>query len=189
MPVYGLVNNGVRTFICEAHGEQMWQDICAKADVNPEEFETMTAYDDALTYALVGAVSETLDLSPEKVLEVFGEYWVGYSKATAVGKLIDQGGDTFLERLRGLDDMHERIQMTMPELEPPSFELEERPDGTHHLHYHSSREGLAPMVIGLLRGLAEECGVEVDIEQVDKAASGVTHDVFGLKIKAKAAAA
>ncbi|MEM9341629.1 MAG: heme NO-binding domain-containing protein [Pseudomonadota bacterium] len=187
--MYGLVNNGVRTFVVDAHGEQVWREICEKANVDPDEFETMTAYDDMHTYALVGAVSETLNLPAETVLEVFGEYWVGYSKTTAIGKLIDQGGETLWERIRGLDDMHERIQMTMPELEPPSFELEDMPGGSRRLHYHSSRDGLAPMVIGLLKGLAEECGVEVDIQHLEHKASGADHDVFGMRIKAKAAAA
>ena len=79
--MYGLVNNGVRTFIVENHGEDVWNAICAKAGVDTQEFETMTAYDDALTYAMVGAVSETLDLPAESVLKVFGRYWVGFAQA------------------------------------------------------------------------------------------------------------
>lgn len=187
--MYGLVNNGVRTFVLESHGEETWQDICAKAGTSHDEFETMTAYDDALTYSMVGAVSETLDLPSDKVLEVFGEYWVGYAKSTAIGRLIDQGGETLWDRIRGLDDMHERIQMTMPDLEPPSFDLEELDDGSCHLHYYSKREGLAPMVIGLLHGLAEECGVSVDIQHLQSKADGMDHDVFGLRIRAAVAAA
>ncbi|RYG90027.1 hypothetical protein EU803_15545 [Loktanella sp. IMCC34160] len=49
----------------------------------------------------------------------------GYAKSTAVGKLIDLGGDTFWERTRNHDDMHERIQKSMPHLKPLGFDLED----------------------------------------------------------------
>lgn len=187
--MYGLVNNGVRTFVVDNHGEETWNLICDKAGLDAEEFETMTAYDDSVTYAMVAAVSETLDLSSDTVLEVFGRYWVGFAQSTAIGKLIDLGGDTFWERIRGLDDMHERVQNTMPDLDPPGFDLEDLPDGTKRLHYYSSRDGLAPMVVGLLHGLATECGIEVEIDHVEAKADGSEHDIFQLSVKTAKAAA
>ncbi|MCG6882189.1 MAG: heme NO-binding domain-containing protein [Silicimonas sp.] len=187
--MYGLVNNGVRTYVIENHGKACWSAICAKAGVDEQEFETMTAYDDAVTNAMVGALSETLGLTVETALEVFGRYWVGFAQSTAIGKLIDMSGDTFWDRLRGLDDMHERIQNTMPELDPPGFDLEDMPDGSRRLHYHSSRNGLAPMVVGLLHGLAEECGLEVRIDHLVAKADGADHDVFGLSVMTSEAAA
>ncbi|WP_299508351.1 heme NO-binding domain-containing protein [uncultured Roseobacter sp.] len=187
--MYGLVNNGVRTFIVDSHGEETWRAICSKACVPDEEFENLTAYDDAVTYALVSAVSDELGLPAEKVLEVFGSYWVGFSKSTAIGKLVDHGAETLIDRIRGLDEMHERIQMTMPHLDPPSFEFEEMSDGNHRLHYMSNREGLAPMVVGLLKGMADECGVEIDITHAESREDGATHDIFLVRIDRVAASA
>ncbi len=187
--MYGLVNNGVRKFIVDTHGEAVWRQICQKAEVQDDEFENLTAYSDDVTYSLVGAVSEVLSLPVPDVLEVFGQYWVGFSKSTAIGKLIDQGGETLMDRIRGLDEMHERIQMTMPHLNPPSFEFEERPDGNHRLKYISPREGLAPMVVGLLHGMAEECGVGIDVVLCESRDDGAEHDVFTIRIESQAATA
>ena len=55
---------------------------------------------------------------------------------------------------------------TMPELVPPSFEREPQDDGSSILHYRSSREGLAPMVIGLVKGLAKRYDVEIDVQHL-----------------------
>lgn len=187
--MYGLVNNGVRKFIVDSHGEDVWREICEKAGVPDEEFENLTAYDDQHTYALVGAVSEKLGLPAERVLEIFGEYWVGFSKATAIGRLIDQGSERFIDRIRGLDEMHERIKLTMTHLDPPSFEFEEVSDGNHRLHYISNREGLAPMVVGLLHGMAKECGVTIDVAHAESRSDGADHDVFTLRIETAAATA
>ena len=187
--MYGLVNNGIRTFIVDNHGQDTWRRICEKAAITDEEFENLTAYDDAITYALVGAVSEELGLGADTVLDVFGHYWVGFSKSTSIGKLVDQGADTLIDQIRSLDEMHERVQMTMPHLDPPSFEFEEMPDGNHRLHYMSSRKGLAPMVIGLLRGMADECGVSIDVTHAESKEDGAAHDVFVFRIESSAATA
>ncbi|MEM9787518.1 MAG: heme NO-binding domain-containing protein [Pseudomonadota bacterium] len=187
--MYGLVNNGIRTFIVDAHGPETWRKICAKAGTDDEEFENLTAYDDQITYALVDAVGSELALPAEKVLEIFGKYWVGFSKSTAIGKLVDHGAEQLIDRIHGLDEMHERVQMTMPHLDPPSFEFEEMPNGQHRLHYLSNREGLAPMVIGLLHGMADECGVTIDITHAEKREQGAAHDVFVLQIDGVAASA
>ena len=187
--MYGLVNNGIRTFVVDAHGLETWEEICRKAGVDEAEFDNLTAYDDAHTYALVGAVSETLGVPAEQVLEKFGCYWVGFARSTAVGQLIDQGGESLIERIRGLDEMHERVERLMPHLEPPSFDFTEGEDGRHRLHYHSKREGLAPMVVGLLQGMARESGCGLEIAHVESKADGAPHDVFEFVILPGVAAA
>lgn len=59
--------------------------------------------------------------------------------------------ESFLE---GLDEMHARVRVAMPDADMPQFTLNRLPDCLS-LEYHSSRDGLAPMVAGLLEGLAE----------------------------------
>lgn len=187
--MYGLVNNGVRSFILKHHDEDTWSRICNRAGVPDDEFENLSAYEDGITYALVSAVSHELAVPAERVLEIFGQYWVGFSKVTAIGKLVDHGASELMEQIRGLDEMHERIQMSMPHLDPPSFDFQEDPDGNHRLHYISSRQGLAPMVIGLLKGMAEDCGVGIEIDHVENRESGASNDVFVLRILSKTASA
>ena len=40
----------------------------------------------------------------------------------------------------------------------PRFSVEDLADGALRVHYRSEREGLAPIVVGLLRGLAGRFG-------------------------------
>ena len=62
-----------------------------------------------------------------------------------------------------------------------SFRLE-RVDGELRLHYMSEREGLAPMVIGLLEGLGAHFDQDVEAEQIEQRADH-GHDVFRLRIR------
>jgi hypothetical protein len=180
--MYGMVNHGVQTFVTLHHGEGVWKEICASAGLNVEHFDTMRTYDDAVTYRLVGAVSARLDLPADKVLEAFGTYWTDYARDTAIGKLLDFGGSTFFQALESLDEMHERMLVAMPHLRPPSFEVEHAGPGCIRLHYQSHRPGLAPMVVGLLHGMAQQHGIKVDVVHAERKDDGADHDVFAITL-------
>lgn len=176
--MYGMVNEGVRTFILSNHGQDTWAAICASAGVDTTEFDRMISYDDAVTYGLVGAICDHTGLDAAEVLEIFGRYWIEFAGASTYGNLMKLAGRSFVEKLENLDDMHERIQATMPHLRPPSFELSQTGDTSYLLDYHSSRDGLNHMVIGLLHGLAAETGEKIDVKQVRSKAETSDFDSF-----------
>jgi len=66
--------------------------------------------------------------------------------------------------------MHDHMGAMMPGLVPPIFDLEKEITPTHFsLLYTSSREGLAPMVSGLLKALASRYGInEIEITHQGK---------------------
>ena len=170
--MYGLVNRAVEGLVRSQFGDDTWLTICERAGVDPTGFVAMDVYDDAVTYSLVGAASETLGLPADKVLEAFGEYWTVYTIEEGYGDLVAMMGGSLNEFLDNLDAMHARIGGTMPELVPPSVSREEQEDGSSLLHYYSKREGLAPMVVGLVKGLAKRFGTEVEIECLGEEAPG-----------------
>lgn len=176
--MYGMVNEGIRTFILKHHGEEAWQAVCKRASVSNQQFDGMTSYDDSITYRLVGAICEHTGLSVDEVMTEFGSYWVDYAGGSEFGNLMKLAGDNFLERLDGLDAMHARIQLSMPNLKPPSFKTEEVTDRTYLLHYFSHRTGLDSMVLGLLHGLADETGAKIQVRQVAEKSDTIDHSVF-----------
>ncbi|MEM6663104.1 MAG: heme NO-binding domain-containing protein [Pseudomonadota bacterium] len=180
--MYGLVNQGIETFITEKFGAETWDKIKEEAGIPVEHFTAILTYDDAITYDLVGAISRVLDVDPNEALKLFGEYWPSFAKETAIGRLFDFSGSSFVEFLESLDDMHDRMIMSLPDLRPPSFEVEHLSDGRYLLHYRSEREGLAPMVIGLLHGLAADFGVMISVDHSAVKGSGHEHDQFTIEL-------
>jgi hypothetical protein len=73
-------------------------------------------------------------------------------------------------------------------LKPPSFSVSEQATDSLVLHYYSERPGLAPLVVGLLKGLGDRFGLEVEAtwERVD---SGRPHDRFRVRWHPKGVAA
>lgn len=179
--MYGLVNKAIQQLVCSEFDESLWDEIKRKAGVTVEEFVSMSAYEDALTYDLVGAASEILDIPVPDLLDAFGEYWTVYTATEGYGHILAMAGATLPEFLTNLDAMHVRVAETYPDLKPPSFHYHQTSDTESELHYYSIREGLAPMVVGLVRGLGKRFQVQLRIRHTQKRAD-IGHDVFALTI-------
>lgn len=169
--------------VCDRFGEETWETIKQKAEVDIDVFLSMEAYPDDLTHRLVKAASVELGMSAAEILQAFGEYWILYTAKQGYGEMIDRGGDNLPEFLQNLDNLHARVGLSFPQLKPPSFQCTHIQEDSLNLHYHSTRMGLAPMVIGLLKGLGKKFQTEIDITQTVSSAQGAAHDEFSLDIK------
>lgn len=162
--MYGLVNSAVADLARELGGEAAWLAIREKVGLVESSFVGMTAYPDELTYQLVDAASVVLDLPIEQILHAFGRHWVQFTGREGWGPLLKAAGSSLPEVLNQLDALHARVRLLLPELRPPSFRVTELSEHTLRLHYYSERPGLAPMVCGLVEGLAELLGGTATVE-------------------------
>lgn len=176
--MYGLVNKAVEQMACSQFGVEAWERIKARAAIDDEVFLSMHQYSDDVTYRLVGAASAELGLSAAEILRAFGRYWTLYTATEGYGGLIKLSGSTLTEFLMNLDNLHARVGLSYPNLQPPSFQCSDVLAGSLRLHYYSARQGLAPMVIGLLEGLAQMFETPIDITLVSSREQGGDHDVF-----------
>jgi Haem-NO-binding len=181
--MYGLVNKAIADMVKSRFGEEIWQQIRQKAAVENDTFLSMEGYPDDVTHRLVKAGSEVLGLSPAEIMQAFGEFWVQYTATEGYGELLDMSGDDLPEFLQNLDNLHARVGVSFPQLKPPSFESTEVDENTLTLEYRSAREGLAPMVIGLVKGLGDRFDTEVEINQTKSREDGIDHDEFLIKYK------
>jgi hypothetical protein len=156
--VYGLVNQAVADLAVKLGGDELWDRVREGAGLQGTSFVAMDCYDDEVTGRLVGSASAVLGIPADDVLRAFGRHWVLFTGQEGYGALLAAMGGTLPEFLRNLDAMHARITFTMPRLRPPSFECEELSPTRVRLRYRSSRDGLVPMVEGLLHGLGELLG-------------------------------
>jgi predicted hydrocarbon binding protein len=181
--MYGLVNKAIQDMVRTNFGEEAWQNVKQKAAIENETFVSIEGYPDDLTHRLVRAASEVLGLSSAAIMQAFGEYWVQYTAREGFGELIDMCGDNLPEFLENLDNLHARVGIVFPKIQPPSFECTEVEEENLNLHYYSHRQGLTPMVVGLVQGLGKRFDTEVDIAQTKSREDGDDHDEFSVKYK------
>ncbi len=182
--MYGLVNKAIEEMVCTYYGESTWETIKQEATLTDiDYFVSMESYPDDVTHRLVRAACKVLNLSSEEILQAFGEYWVTYTAEEGYGEMLAMAGDNLPEFLRNLDNLHMRVGLNFPELKPPSFQANAVDQNALQLDYHSDRQGLAPMVIGLLKGLGRRFKTEVDVSQTGDRNTGADHDTFLIKYK------
>lgn len=181
--MYGLVNKAIQDMVCDRFGEETWKEIKQKAEIAEEVFISMEGYPDDLTHKLVKAASVVLGLSSEEIMQAFGEFWVQYTAQEGYGEMMDMSGDTLPEFLENLDNLHARVGISFPKLTPPSFECSDMKEDSLSLHYRSTREGLTPMIIGLVKGLGTRFDTEVDVTQIHSRDEGNDDDKFLVKYK------
>jgi len=177
--MYGLVNKAIEGLVCSRFGEAAWARIKRRAGLDVEGFISLDAYPDKITYGLVAAASAELNTPAAQLLEAFGEHWVEYTGREGYGGILDAAGSTLPEFLLNLNNLHSRVRLMAPELRPPSFQCTDVTDGSLVLHYRSEREGLAPMVVGLLRGLGSRFRTPVTVTHTRaRGRDGADHDQF-----------
>lgn len=178
--MYGMVNKSVEEMVLRHHGEATWEKIKAKAGVDVEVFIGSHGYPDEITYKLVGAASEVLGVPAEQILHGFGEHWVLCTAQEGYGSLMATGGKTLPDFLKNLPNFHDRVSLIYPKLEPPRFECSDCTPSSLHLHYFSSRPGLAPFVMGLISGLGKMFETPVTARLAQSKEAGADHDVFAI---------
>ena len=164
--MYGLVNRAIEELVIERSSLSTWQAIKKKAGIEIPAFESMAAYPDEMTYQLVGAASEVLGETPAELLRAFGRHWVLFTGRSTYGPILEAAGKDLREFVGNLDSLHATVATTMPELVPPRFSVVDEENGAFRVLYESERDGLAPMVIGLLEGLGALFGSEIEVEHV-----------------------
>jgi hypothetical protein len=179
--MYGLVNRALEGMVRTQHGDAAWENIKKIAGVNIDLFTRMDSYPDEMTYQLVGAAAECLDIPGEQLLKDFGSYMCLFIIQEGYGSMMDATGKNFHDVILNLDDLHTRISFMYPDVNPPIFNCTDVTDDCMVLHYHSSRVGLAPMIIGFLDGLARHLSQKVSIEQLLDRNKGDDHDSFKIR--------
>lgn len=186
--MYGMINGAMEEMVRMHHGDEAWARIRARAGIDVEVFMSTEAYPDDVTYRLVAAASDELGASRGDVLCAFGEHWITYTASEGYGGLLAANGATLPEFLAELPNFHARVAMIFPALQPPRFACSDVADASLRLHYWTKRRGLAPFVVGLVRGLGRRFSTEVEVRLVESRDAGADHDVFDVRWAPGAAA-
>jgi hypothetical protein len=180
--MYGMINKAVKDLVVSKFSEQAWRSICQRAKIENDEFNSLETYPDSITYDLVAAASEELNIPGDQLLRAFGDYWITYTAEEGYGEMMDMFGKDLVSCLRNLNRMHSHMGSMMPDLQPPRFVVEEKENNTIVLRYFSRRQGLTPMIKGLLEGLARKYNTNIEIEHQVRPAD-CDHEVFHIKAR------
>ena len=176
--MFGLINKAIVELIKTRYGEDRWREVLELAGVPDEPFLSMERYPDELSFKLVHAASNHLQIDAEEILQAFGRYWMLYTAERGYGELLKAHGETLPEFLSRLNTLHTRVQLCLPHLVPPNITVEDEAARSLTVHYRSERQGLTPLAQGILEGLGARFGLDLQIVVERKEVSSGEHTAF-----------
>ncbi|XP_031631652.1 guanylate cyclase soluble subunit beta-1 isoform X2 [Contarinia nasturtii] len=176
--MYGFVNYALELLVLKHFGLDVWEKIKKKADLSMEgQFLIRQIYDDEITYNLIGAAVEILNIPADDILELFGKTFFEFCQDSGYDKILQVLGATPRDFLQNLDALHDHLGTLYPGMRAPSFRCTEESDGSLILHYYSERPGLEHIVIGIVKSVASKLhGVEVEIKVVKRKGEPLNDD-------------
>ena len=174
----GLINRAVKKFILKEYGKYTWEEICYKSKVEDDVFVSMKFTEDSHSYRLIETTSEVLGVEPSCLIESIGKYWVEYTESEGYSMVFEMFGKSMKEFMHNLNHLHFKIGCILPNIDPPTFDTKVISDSQINLHYYSNREGMAPLVKGILAALSNKFNEPCDIIHLIKKSNETDHDVF-----------
>ncbi|EDV24636.1 uncharacterized protein TRIADDRAFT_56641 [Trichoplax adhaerens] len=167
---YGFINYALELLVVRKYGQETWNEIKKKAEVDIEKhFLLRMIYDDQVTFDLVNVACDVLGLSQNEILEQFGAMFFKFCQESNYDKILQVLGGSLKDFLCNLDALHDHLGTIYPGMRAPSFRCVERSsDGALVLYYYSYRIGLEHIVIGIVKAVAKKlhnCQVDVVIEK------------------------
>ena len=163
--MHGLVNRSLQCFLRDTYGTATWERVAQTAGVGPEGFEAMLRYDDRVFDRTLDAAARVLERPHDTILEDLGTYLVSHPNLESLRRLLRFGGVTFVDFLHSLEDLPGRGRLAVPDLDLPALELVDPAPDRYVLVCRGQRPGFGPVIVGILRAMADDYGALVLIEQ------------------------
>ncbi|GMT21494.1 hypothetical protein PFISCL1PPCAC_12791, partial [Pristionchus fissidentatus] len=154
---FGFVHESIRQLMLRKYGEVLWSSVVTRSGFEAGKENIVNHYyKDSDTYLLVDSVSVITKMTREQVWEMYGGFLIEYTMEMGWDELVRSMSPNLKGFLDNLDSLHYFIDHVVykANLRGPSFRCEENQDGTITLHYFTGRQGLYPIVRGVIREVA-----------------------------------
>ncbi|NNF24634.1 MAG: heme NO-binding protein [Rhodobacteraceae bacterium] len=151
-------------FLTSVYGQASWDAVVVSAGMRQGDFEPMLRYAPAHSEAIIKAAAEHLERSAEGLLEDMGTHLVAHRDMESLRRLLRFSGVSYVDFLNSLDELPGRARLALDDDVLPHFVVEEAADGYYYLTFEDGPDWLYPLMIGVLRGMADDYGALVTVE-------------------------
>ncbi len=161
--MHGSIFTSLKEYIESKHSSQIWNAILERAKLTGKRFIALDTYSDEEMQAILKAASHILKISPNNLLEDFGEFLFPIL-ANIYGIYIDRTWRTFDLLLHTESTMHAVVKRRNPDAEPPKLEITTQAPDELKIIYTSPRK-LCFLGKGLIKGIAKHYKERVEIKE------------------------
>ncbi|KAL5006686.1 hypothetical protein ScPMuIL_015492, partial [Solemya velum] len=180
--MYGLLIESAIDYLKRTYGEETWQEIRIRANIQQVTFVTHERYSENMIPAMALAAAEVTGEEKNVIMDGFGIAFVSFVGQYGYDRILKVLGRHLRDFLNGLDNLHEYLRFSYPKLSPPSFFCENETRNGLTLHYRSKRKGYLHYVKGQIRQVAKifyKTKIDVDVVR-EVCTDTMSHVVFQL---------
>ncbi|CUH83933.1 Heme NO binding protein [Thalassovita mediterranea] len=173
---HGLINRVLQRFVRDRFGADVWRQIADDLGLVPPRFEPMLHYDVALTQRVLSEMQQISGKPREDLLGCIGAYLGGHPHMIAFQRLLRFGADDFDGFLRSLEDVPDRVALSIPGLNLPQIEVQRSHDVIRVVCVGQWPE-YALALRGVVQAMAPQYGRHAMVEVVPVMQSGCAASV------------
>lgn len=175
--MHGFINKALQRFACDTYGTGLWGRVTRSAGLDQPEVEAMMPSAPAVTEALLTAMAGALDRPREAVLEDVGTYLVSHPASEGVRRLLRFCGAEYEDFLHSLDELPDRARLAVADLDLPELDLRQTGPDHFSLSCMPPLPGFGHVLVGVLRGMADDYGALVTLAHRDEGAGRETIEI------------
>ncbi len=168
----GLAARAMQRFVTDTYGEALWRRVIGEARLSVSAFEVMLCYPEDYAPRIVAAAATVFGRPQADFLEDLGTWLVADERNVPIRRLLRYGGADFTAFLESLDDLPDRIRLAMPGMVLPRLRARTLAPDLYSVTCSGSPPGVAHVLVGLIRAMADEYGALAIIEVEDDEEGG-----------------
>eukprot|EP00043_Microstomoeca_roanoka_P006449 m.62835 g.62835 ORF g.62835 m.62835 type:complete len:690 (+) comp13416_c0_seq1:198-2267(+) len=178
--MYGGMHKALTQWVLSMeNGEDILAEVLKEIDFEGSHDDFFREYTDNQTMALITAVSKVTGIPLEDCKFHVGRQFVVTILDTGYGATLLSLGNDFYSYLKNMDSLHDSFVPSFPDMKVGSLRPKRNPDNTVSVHYYSQREGLASLIMGLLKESASRLfDLDIDITHRVQRGRGSGCDIF-----------
>jgi len=155
----GVILRCLEEMVREKYGEDLWSEVAGGKNFPPTE-----NVDDSVVLSILSGLCIRTGKTLDTIAEEFGRYWIGvYSQRLYKNFFIE--AENARDFILKVDEIHQ-IMTKNVDTKPPRFMYEWKDEATLIMRYESERK-LIDLAVGLLKGVAEYYGEDIDVRKID----------------------
>lgn len=154
----GIVNRAIQCFVLNTYGRSVWVEVCKRAGLGFTNFEAMLDYDPGSTERVLSSVEIELNRPISSLLEDLGTFLVTHRSTEVVRRLLRFGGNGFEEFILSLDELPERANLALADLQLPEITLRISGNRQFKVLVGDGLSGFSWVLIGVVRAMADDYG-------------------------------
>jgi len=159
----GLINKAIENFAIDTYGKRFWNSFTRRHLNGEFTFEPLLEYEHALTFRLIDWLAEARSKTSADIMEDIGTFLVSARNGEALRRLLRFGGANFVEFIFSLDELNERSEIALKDLNLPQLSVERINQNSVSVRVDQSWPGFEHVIAGILRSLADDYGALVFI--------------------------